>query len=294
MTVVTFPEVFDERGLSATIWKNFPAHQILNLKNASVGHGVKLDAANPPFSAADTGTYTDGGSGVRTFTDNTAIIRGLTWAEGGPGVRFFTSADNDAAETQWCGGGEPFIISDTAADKLELVYEVQFRLSTITTNELGLFIGLAGTASMDGDFLEDDVPTADSPGVDDLDMLGIFMNHADTSGLDIMYQLSGSDAVTHEAEWKTLETDTWYIFGMRYKPTDEKVDFYWGTGDRSTTDVAVDDNPIDADDIASAGSDKFPDGQGLAPVIAIKGGTGNDEYLDVRTMACAQMAKDAD
>jgi hypothetical protein len=276
-------------GLTYDLWKNFPTHEIFALKDASVGVGCMLDPANPPFAKANAGAYSTG-EGIRMFTDTTAIISGLTWATGGRGMRLFTSADNEAAEIQWGGGGEPFIISDTAADAKELIMEVHFRIDTITTNDLGLFIGLAGTHAMDGDFLVDNVPTAATPGVADIDMFGLFMDHADTTGLDIMYQLAGQTAVTHEAAWKTLAADTWYAFGMRYLPNQKKVDFYWGSGDRTTTAFAKDDNPIVAADIASAGADKFPDGQGLAPTIAIKGGHADDATLDIRLFACAQRA----
>lgn len=285
MAIVTYAEEFDKRGLSALIWKGFPWKQILVEKDANVGYGVMLDVANPPYASAAAAVN----GSMRILTEGTSSVMGLTWAEGGPGMRCLVSADNtDAVELQWCGGGEPFIISDTAADALELVYEVQFRISTITTNDIGIFLGLAGRHAMDSNFLLDNVPTAATPGVADIDMLGIFMDHADTTGLDIMYQIAGTDAVTHEAAWKTLAIDTWYIFGMRYKPVEKRVDFYWGTGDRSTTDVAIDDNPIVAADIAAA---TFPDGQGLAPIIAIKGGHADNKTLDIRSMACAQLAK---
>lgn len=280
----------DGRGLTGDLWKNFPVNEIFSLKDASVGLGVMLDPANPPYAKASTSDLPS--QGARCFTDATAIISGIPHAtyDGGHGMRLFTSADNEAAEVQWCGGGEPFVISDTAADVRELVMEWTFRLSTITTNELGLFMGLAGVHAADGDFLVDNVPTAATPGVADIDMIGFHMDHADTSGLDIMYQLAGQDAVVHEAAWKTLVINTWYTIGLRYRPVNHKLDIYWGTGDR-TTAVAVDDNPILSTDIDDA---TFPDGQGLAPMFAIKGGTADDEYLDIRSMACAQLAYAAD
>ena len=279
------------RGLTYDLWKNFPAHEILVGKDANVGVGVMLDPVAPPYAGANAGAVL-GGNGVRCFTDTTAIISGLTHAQysGGHGMRMFTSADNEAAEVQWCCGGEPFVISDAAADLRELVMEWSFRLSTITTNELGLFMGLAGVHAMDGDFLVDNVPSAATPGVADIDMIGFFMDHADTSGLDIIYQIAGQDAVTHEAAWKTLAIDTWYNIGLRYRPKVKKLDIYWGTGDR-TTKLAIDDNPIVSTDIDDT---TFPDGQGLAPTFAIKGGTADDETLDIRAMACAQRAYGAD
>jgi hypothetical protein len=124
-------------------------------------------------------------------------------------------------------------------------------------------------------------------------MIGLYRNHADEAGIDIVYQLAGQTGIVHEADWKTLAINTWYIFGMRYVPAAKKLDFYWGTGDRnSTTIVAKDDNPILSTDIGHA-SEFFPDGQGLAPMIATKWG-GTAEYLDIRTMACGQLAYSAD
>ena len=277
------------RGLTYDLWRNFPVGEILVQKDANVGLGVKLDPAASPYSAANNGTYTDG-TGVRIFTDNTAIVKGLTHAEydGGHGMRLFTSANNDAAEVQWCAGGEPFVISDTADDVRELIFECQFRLDSITAEDVGFFIGLAGAHAMDGDFLVDDV--ADENALADIDVIGIFHDHPATTALDVIYQITGTATTVHEAAWKTLATGTWYTFGMRYRPLPKKLDLYWGLGDR-TTKVAVDDNPILSTDISAA---DFPDGQGLAPMIAIKGGHADDVTLDIRAMACAQRAYGAD
>jgi hypothetical protein len=183
---------------------------------------------------------------------------------------------------------KPFCISDTASDIRELVFECTFRVSTITANDLGFFIGLAGVHAMDGDFLADNVANKDA--IADIDLIGFFHDHPATTALDVNYQIAGTAATEHEAAWKTLAADTWYTVGMRYRPTTKKIDLYYGTGDR-TTKVAIDDNPILAADIAGA---DFPDGQGLAPIIAIKGGHADDKTLDIRTFACAQLAYGAD
>jgi len=284
------------RGLTYDLWKGFPAHEILVLKDANEGIGCMLDPASPPYAKAGVGsTGMPIGNGICAFVDTTdAYITGLTHAQypGGHGFRMGGTTDNQAAELQFCGGAEPFVISDgttLAAEVRELIFEVQFRLSTITTNELGLFMGLAGRAALDGNFLADNVPTAATPGVADIDMIGLFMDHADTSGLDIMYQLAGQEAVTHEAAWKTLAIDTWYTFGMRFLPVTKKLNFYWGTGDR-VTKLAIDDNPVLSTDIDDT---TFPDNQGLAPTFAVKLG-GQAEYLDIRAFACAQRAYAAD
>jgi hypothetical protein len=276
-----------QRGLTTELWKNFPKEEILVHKDANVGSGVMMEPCSPPF-AGNSSTNTMAGNGVRAFTDAGTTIGGLTKAQytGGVGFRMGGTTDNQACELQWGGGGEQFVISDTAAEVRELVFECAFRLSTVTTNELGFFIGLASAQTLDGDFIADN-----GADVADLDMVGLFHTHADTTGMDVIYQKAGSGFVVHEADWgPTLAINTWYIFGMRYVPGVNKVDLYWGTGDRSTTAFAKDDNPILSTDIDDA---TFPDGDGLCPTIAVKFG-GTAETMDIRTLACAQMGFAAD
>ena len=274
-----------KRGLTYDLWKNFPAGEIFVRGDSNEGIGCKLDPGAPPFAAASS-TNVMAGGGVRAFTDATCTVGGLTKAQysGGQGFRMLTSADNEAVELQWGGGGEPFVISDSAADIKELCYEVHFRVSTVTANELAFFIGLATAQTLGGDFIADN-----GADVADLDMVGLWSSHADTTGVDVIYQTTGSAFTTHEADFATIAIDTWYIFGMRYRPA-KKLDLYWGVGDRATS-VAIDTNPIISTDIADT---VFPDGQGLTPTIAIKGGAAPDEYLDIRTFACAQVAYPAD
>jgi len=276
------------RGLTYELWKNFPAGEILIRKDSNEGVGCQLDLGSPPYAPANTANLASGG-GTHAFTDATSTIGGLTHAlySGGQGFRLFNTADNSAAEVQWGGGAEPFCISDTAADARELIFECQFRVTTITTAELSFFIGLASAGVLAGDFITD--AGAD---VADLDMIGLAHMDADTTGVDVIYQIAGSGFVVHEADWgPTLAVNTWYTFGMRYLPNIKKVDLYWGSGDRTTSAFVKDDNPILSTDIDDA---TFPDGQGLAPIIATKAGSANDASLDIRAMACAQVAYPAD
>ena len=280
------------RGLTYDLWKNFPVGEIFTQKDANVGLGCMLDPANAPYAKASTSDIAS--RGARCFTDATATIGGLPHAnyDGGHGMRLFTSADNEAAESQWCGAGEPFVISDTAADAREFIMEFTFRVvygSAVAAEDFGLFMGLAGVHAMDGDFLVDNV--ADENAIADIDLIGFFIDHPAVLDLDIIYQITGTATTVHEAAWKTLALSTWYTIGLRYRPVNNKLDIYWGTGDRSTTKLAIDDNPILAADIAAA---DFPDGQGLAPIFVIKGGHADDAILDIRNMACAQRAYGAD
>jgi len=274
------------RGLTFDLWKNFPTDEILVRKDGSVGVGCKLDPAASPYAAASS-TNTVAGSGARAFTDATCSISGLTKAQysGGQGVRLLASADNQAAELQLGGGGEPFVISDAAADVKELVFECHFRVDSITADDVAFFIGLAGAQALDGDFIADN-----GADVADLDMVGLMSTHADTTGVDVIYQDTGSAFTVHKADFATIAVNTWYIFGMRYLPSTKKLDLYFGVGDRSTSLVKSSD-PIISTDIADG---VFPDGQGLCPTIAVKGGHADDVALDIRTLACAQVAYAAD
>lgn len=277
-----------KRGLTYELWKNFPAGEILVRKDANVGQGCMLDPAASPYAPAGAGITSSAGSGVKAFTDATTTVGGLLHSEysGGTGMRVLVSADNDNGVVQWGGGGEPFVISDTAADAKELVFECQFRVNTVTADDLAFFIGLAGAGACAADFFADG-----GADIADLDVVGLAHMHADTTGVDVIYQDTGSAFTVHEADWKTIAANTWYIFGMRYNPVNTKLDLYWGSGDRSTTAFAKDDNPIISTDISDA---VFPDGQGLAPVIAVKGGHADDKTLDIRALACAQVAYPAD
>lgn len=275
-----------KRGLTYDLWKNFPAGEIFIRGDSNEGIGCRLDPGAPPFAGASTANAV-AGAGIRSFTDLTGTVSGLTKSQysGGQGFRMLASVDNEAAELQFGGGGEPFIISDTAADVKELVYEVHFRTNSVTANDAAFFLGLASATTLDGDFIADN-----GADVADLDMVGLLHTHADTTGVDVIYQKTGGALTTHQADIGTIAADTWYIFGMRYIPTSRKVDLYFGPGARSTS-LVKSSTPILSTDIDDA---TFPDGEGLCPTFAFKGGHADDKTLDIRTFACAQVAYPAD
>ena len=161
-----------KRGLTYDLWKNFPAGEIFVRGDASEGVGCKLDVGAAPYAAAGAGAVL-AGNGVRAFTDATGTVAGLTQAQysGGTGFRMTSSVDNEAAELQWGGGGEPFIISDAPADAKELCFECCFRVDSVTANDVAFFIGLAGAGTLDGDMIADN-----GADIADRDMVGIDVN----------------------------------------------------------------------------------------------------------------------
>jgi hypothetical protein len=203
-------------------------------------------------------------------------------------TRIFATTDNQEAWMQGCNGGEPFVISDTAAESRDLVFECCFRAANITVSKGGFFIGL-----MEGGLATDTI--ADAGTLADKDFIGLFKPEGNTSGVDLVYNKAGAGGVTtHVDDWKTIAALTWYNFGFRYDGRKNVVTFYWGTGDRSTTPMAPDESStsiVTAADIAAA---TFPDSEYLAPIAGLKNAHADDYYIDLRLMACAQLAKAAD
>lgn len=269
-------------GLTGDLWKNFPAAEILAFRDYNVGYGVMLNPAAPPYCPVNNTTAIGGSDGAVMYTDSAEYIRGLLTSEHkSGGVRAFATTDNQEAWCQWCGGGDPFIISDTAADARELVFEAAFRIVNITTAKYGFFIGLmeAGCAAAD--------TIADAGTLADKDMIGIFKPEGNTSGLDLVYRINGESVVEHAGDWQTLATNTWYHFGLRYNPINKVLTPWWGVGTRATRMAPDKDNAILPTDIGAA---TFPDGEGLAPIFGLKNAHADDAWVDLRIMACAQRA----
>lgn len=270
-------------GLTYDLWKNFPYNEIFALKDQSVGFGCMLDPANPPFVPVATTTVVNVGGGWTGYTDSAEYIRGTLHTEygDGPAIRFFATTDNQEAWIKGCGGGDPFMISDTAADAKELVFEVSFRVANITVTKGGFFLGLAqGLLATN--------MIADAGTLADTGLIGIFKPEGNTSGVDLVYQKASGGVIEHVGDWQTIAALTWYHFGLRYNPQTKVLTPWWGTGDRDTTRMAPDkDNAILSTDIDDA---TFPDGIGMAPLLGLKNAHADDYYIDVRTCACAQRA----
>jgi hypothetical protein len=270
-------------GLTYDLWKNFPTHEIFALKDQNVGFGCMMDPANPPFVPVATTTVVNCGGGWTGYADSAEYIRGTLHTEygDGPALRFFTTTDNQECWIKGGGGGDPFMISDTAADAKELVFECSFRVANITTAKYGFFVGLAqGLLATN--------MIADAGTLADTGLIGLFKPEGDTTTVDLVYQKASGGVITHKDAWKTIAALTWYHFGLRYNPNTKTLTPYWGTGDRSTTKMAADtDNAILSTDIDDA---TFPDGIGMSPLCGMKAAHADDAYVDVRTLACAQRA----
>lgn len=276
------------RGLTPDLWKNFPLRELRAHGDHNIGIGFfpDMQANGPNFAVGQTTViYNNGFAG---YTDSAEYVRPTLASEyDGPGAtRIFATTDNQEAWIQGCNGGEPFVISDTAAEMKELIFEVTFRAANITTGKAGFFIGL-----MEGGLATNTI--ADAGTMVDKDFIGIFKPEGNTSGIDLVYNKAGAGGVTeHKGDWKTIAALTWYTFGFRFHADRGILIPWWGTGDRSTTVVAPDaTNQIGASAIAAA---TFPDSEHLAPIAGLKNAHADDYYIDIRELACAQVAKATD
>lgn len=274
------------RGLSFNLWKNFPLFEIL-MGDANVGIGFFPDLMTngPNIAVAQTTVVYQNGFGC--YTDSAEYIRPTLASEyDGPGAtRLFATTDNQEAWIQGCNGGEPFVISDTAAECRDLIFECCFRVANVTTAKSGWFIGL-----MEGGLATNTI--ADAGTLADKDLIGIFKPEGNATTVDLVYQKSAGGVVEHKADWKTIAALTWYHFGFRFNAQSRIITPWWGTGVRATTEMAADtDNIITAANIATA---TFPDSEHMAPIAGLKNAHADDFYLDLRLLSCAQLAKTAD
>lgn len=274
------------RGLTYDLWKNFPLMEIMALRDLNVGYGVFPNLASFDSAVdAAAGTVRYGSDGARTYEDADSYIKQLK--EVGGGLRIFNTTNNEEAWIQWGGdNGAPFRISDAAGEARELVFEAAIRFNTVADDKGGFFIGLGEEGLAAADTIVDAGTLADK------DLIGFFRAEGDGDAIDIVYRKAGQALQTVKADWKTIAADTWYHVGFRYHQKNRTVKFWFGTGDRSTTIMDVDtDNTITAADIAAA---TFPDAELLAPLAGGKSASADDTYMDVRLLACGQLAPAAD
>ena len=62
----------------------------------------------------------------------------------------------------------------------------------------------------------------------DRDMVGLMSTHADTTGVDVIYQDTGSAFTVHKADFATIAVNTWYIFWYAVLTKYKEVGFVLG------------------------------------------------------------------
>ena len=269
-------------GLTYDLWKNFPVTEILALRDLNAGFGVYPNLVSFTVEQGNNDVMGPDGVQIRKDTENT--VKGLTKAQGGMGggIRIAMHAtDNHEVYMQWGGGGSPFAISQTAGEDRDLIFEVAFRTSTVANDKQGFFIGLAKEGLAAADTMND------TGGVmADKDFIGIHRLEGDGANLDIIYRKEGQAQQNFATDWKTIEADKWYHFGMRWHPLNTTISFWFGPGTRATRMQRDAVKVLTASQISAA---TFPRGEGLSPFIGVKQAHATASTLDFRLLACAQL-----
>ncbi|MHC4716142.1 MAG: hypothetical protein ACYS5V_04175 [Planctomycetota bacterium] len=273
-------------GHTYDLWRGFPRDEIFTFKDRNVGYGIQdhFTSFNMAPTADDSTTAQFGSNGAQIYKDASSTCAMLTGTIGG-GLRLFNTADNEEVWMQYGGlTGAPFVLSDAAATMRELVFECAFRVSVTTITKAGWFIGLGEEG------LGATNTIADAGTLADKDLFGLFKPEGNTTGVDLVYNLSGGGGVVeHAADWQTIVAATWYKFGFRYHVDTGVITPWFGVGTGATAMIEYTANNITATDIASAGTDKFPDAEEMSPLFGAKNAHADDFSLDLLFVECAQL-----
>ena len=242
------------------IWENFDLETLKN--NPFAGSYLDVDFKRQ-------GDFPD-----QVFVDATyaATAAGKTVVEGiYPGVSalgemiLFTTTDNSAAEGM-------FNCPITISGGKKWAFEARIKVSTITTAKSSFFIGLALGHSLSGNFFADGGATIQTEG-----SLGFLHLDADTTEVDLIYDETGQSINVHDNDLATLVADTYITVGLYFDGTDIQT-FLNGVS------LAADILSTDIDDA------DFPTAKVFNPVVAVKGGHGDDALTTVDWIRVAQLA----
>ena len=197
---------------SPIIWADCPV--IAMLKDPAKGFHVFEDFLSP-----EAGATTVAGHRFYSYLDTGST---LVLADDEKGALEFGSdaTDNDRT-TIITGNNTTGCITPANNSKKKWWFEARFKVNTITTDDISLFIGLTeeGQAA-------DTKPLADGTGVvNDIDHVGFRIAADDGAALDFVWNLSGQTA-QETASVQTVVADTYYRVGMKYEPNDNKVHVY--------------------------------------------------------------------
>ncbi len=193
---------------SPIIWKDCPVNFFAN--DPSKGFHVFEDFFEAP------GATTVGGSRWYSYVISGGNIT-LSDAEKGVVVLDHNDSDNDDTVIT-TGDNTTGLITPADGSANKWWFEARFAVATITTDDIGIFIGLTeeGQAA-------DGKPMTDATAVvNDIDHVGFNVLAADGAALNFVWNLSGQTAQT-TAGVQTLVAGTFYRVGMKYTPIDNKV-----------------------------------------------------------------------
>ena len=240
------------------IWKNFNLEELKN--NPFAGSYFEADFkrdSDYPGNVFVDATYAASAAG------KTAIEGIYSGVSANGELILSTTTDNSAAEAMWnC----PITISGGT----KWAFEARIKTSTITGDKSSFFIGL-----MLGQLLAGDLITDAGAAIQGEGSVGFLHLDADTTEVDVIYDETGQTIVVHDNDIVTLEADTYITVGMYFDGTDIQV--YLNGANTADPMLSTDIDDVD-----------FPTAKVFNPVIATKGGHGDDALVTVDWIRVAQ------
>jgi hypothetical protein len=161
------------------------------------------------------------------------------------------------------GNGQLCQFSDTAGDDHLTAFECRVKVSSVTNGDLGLFIGLLGPGSVDGDTVAD---TTGVPNTSDVH-LGFNIKADDGNSIDFYYEAASQTGVELLANCGVPTADTFVKLGFIIDPNEvpaKRLTIYVDNVEQSTY--------VTATQIATA---TFPDAEALTFGAGMKGIAGS-------------------
>ncbi len=277
----TAPVDADGYGLSSSLWKNFPAYEILGLKNRNVGIGFFDDFTQFHASTLEGPYLLLETTGVAieqiNCTGNTA-----TTALGLLKISHDGSTAEDEGVIQWGRGlCAPFKLVDH-----DLCFEARIAVSAnalvTALYSWGIGLGEVGMGATDCLFVDTTQALADK------NFCGLVHLQAETTYLDGAFKADGQvyqDGATKTKlnALKTVTALTFFKVGFRYSSGPRKLTFFVdGEVAKGTAGAEASLTTAELD------AATFPDDVFVAPIFGIKAHatTAADAYMD--WWACAQ------
>lgn len=252
------------RGPSGNIWHDCPFMDIL--ADPGIGYGFMEDFLEWGLTGTITSLikhngFTVFGGATGTLLNDEAV---------GGGLAILTSASNEATVI----GRDPvFNITSLGG---ALWFEARVKVSTITTNLLGFFVGLMDTTAYTAT-----VPLTATSDLANVNLVGFHRPEANTTKFDASYKADGVTAVEVNSDIGTLVAGTYVKMGFKFTPSDAGA---------ATLRFYI-DNVLQATKktIPNATGTDFPADVQMGPVIAVQGVSTPDHSLTIDWMRIAQL-----
>lgn len=247
------------RGPSGAIWGKCDVLGMIEDPNK--GFHFFEDFLNAPVFASATSQ-----NGFITYQDTGVTIKGLATEVGGVLQIAGADADNDEGSIQTGGGNAGMVKFNSSAPK-KIWFETRIRVSSV--DQVSIFAGLAEEGAAAANLMVDDTGVL----VTTKDFVGFRTLVASPAAIDAVYQ-KGSQTLSTSADVDTLVADTWVKLGFYFNGSELKF-YIDGELVRTVSDISL---------------TTFPDGEELAPLVALKASVASEKKLDIDWIRVASEA----